>query len=155
MGACIISTSVNYMGPVHSALVFVTAVLCCQGLRAQQLPPAAGVSALPWLRLEKLSATRERPLFTPGRRRAELSTAVQLPAPGVALEEKEKEAEIELTGLIEEDNVTIIFLRTGSQTVILRSGDKFGRWQIEAINKISVQLMDGTKRVRLEMFSAR
>jgi general secretion pathway protein N len=143
------------MGLVRAALIFVAAAVCWQGLCAQTLAFAETPSALPWLKLESLSATRERPLFTPSRRRAELSLATQLPSPSVALEEREKDPEIELTGLIEENNITMIFLRTRSQTVIVRSGDKFGRWQVKAISKISVQLTDGTKQIRLEMFAKR
>jgi general secretion pathway protein N len=137
------------------AFVLVMAALCWLGLHADRHALAETPSALPWLKLESLSATRERPLFTPSRRHAELSLATQLPSPSVALEEKEKDAEIELTGLIEENNVTIVFLRTRSQTVIVRSGDKFGRWQVKAISKTSVQLRDGTKQFNLEMFAKR
>jgi len=143
------------MGFVRAALIFVAAAACWQGLCAQQLSAAERPPALPWLKLETLSATRERPLFAPSRRRVELSFATQLPSPSVAAEEKERDAGIELTGLIEENDVTIVFLRSGSQTVIVRSGDKFGRWQVKAISKTSVQLTDGGKQFRLEMFAAR
>jgi hypothetical protein len=143
------------MGLVRAALIVVIAAVCWQGLCARTLALAETPSALPWLKLETLSATRERPLFAPSRRRAELSLATRLPSPSVALEEKEKDAELELTGLIEENDVTIVFLRSGSQTVIVRSGDKFGRWQVKAISKTSVQLTDGTKQFKLEMFAVR
>src|SRR5262245_13257584 len=112
------------MKPARSGLVLWSAFIWYQGAYAQEQAPAP-LSALPWLKLEQLSATRERPLFTPGRHRAEPPRAPDMPAASVMIDEGPKPPEIELTGLLEEANVTIVFLRTASETVILRSGDKF------------------------------
>jgi hypothetical protein len=60
--------------------------------------------------------------------------------------------QITLTGLLQETNVTIVFLRTASETVIVRSGGKFGRWLVVADSKTSVSLIDGAEQMKLDMF---
>jgi len=139
------------MERVRSALALCAMLICHQGIHAQEQAPGYP-SALPWLRLEQLSATRDRPLFTPGRRRAEPPPAPDLAAAPVRIEEPTRPPQIELTGLIEETDVTIVFLRTASETVIVRSGDKFGRWLVVAESKTSVRLTDGAEQMKLGMF---
>jgi general secretion pathway protein N len=139
------------MKPDRLGLALWSAFIWYQGAYAQEQAPDP-LSALPWLKLEQLSATRERPLFTPGRRRAEPPRIAEIPVAPVTIDEGAKPPEIELTGLLEEADVTIVFLRTSSQTVILRSGDKFGRWLVVADSKTSVKLTDGAEQMRLNMF---
>jgi hypothetical protein len=146
-----VKSGVTRMTSVRSGLAFWFAFIWYQGAYAQEQAPDP-VSALPWLKLEQLSATRERPLFTPGRHRPEPPRPPDTPAASVTIEERTKSPEIELTGLIQETDVTIVFLRTDSETVILRSGDKFGRWLVVADSKTSVKLTDGAEQMRLSMF---
>ncbi|MGA7326280.1 MAG: hypothetical protein WBX25_17810 [Rhodomicrobium sp.] len=136
---------------IRPSLLFVTALVSCRTVHAQESAPGNQLSALPWLKLDSLSATRERPLFAPSRRRAPPQPlAVNLEIPK---DQRAKAPEIELTGLIEGNDITIVFLRTGSQTVVVRSGDKYGRWQVVADSKTSVKLINGEKQIRLEMFA--
>ena len=136
------------------ALAFVAVLVCCQQLHAQELVSGERPSALPRLKLEQLAATRDRPLFTPGRRRAAPPPPPSLPQVLAPVDEEAKAPEIELTGLIEDNDVTIVFLSASSETVIVRSGDKFGRWRVVADSKTSVKLTDGAEELKLEMFAA-
>jgi general secretion pathway protein N len=109
-------------------------------------------SALPWLKLEDLSATRERPLFAPTRRRAP-------PAPPKAVtvvaEHPPETPRMVLTGIIVKPSETIVVLRNvaTSESISLRSGESVGAWRVEAQNDHSVILTDGTQQFTLEMFT--
>jgi hypothetical protein len=108
-------------------------------------------SALPWLKLNDLSATRERPLFAPTRR------GPPPPQPHVATVAPAHPPEtprMVLTGIIVKPSETIVVLRNiaTSESVSLRSGESVGPWRVEAQNDHSVVLSDGTKQFTLEMF---
>jgi hypothetical protein len=109
-------------------------------------------SALPWLKLEELSATRDRPLFAPTRRRP------PPPPPRVvtvAPEHPPETPRMVLTGIIARPTETIIVLRNvaTSESISLRSGETVGPWRVQAQNDHSVILSDGTKQFTLEMFT--
>ena len=122
-------------------------------------------SALPWLNLDSLSATRERPLFAPDRRKP-----VPPPPPVIVADHAANPAEVqqrqsqaaqrqqfELTGIITSNSETIVLLRDAvtSEYVTARSGDTVGRWRISVDSNEAVTLKDGAKEVRLEMFAER
>jgi hypothetical protein len=120
-------------------------------------------SALPWLNLDSLSATRERPLFAPDRRRpappppvvaadqpAEHTESVrQPPAP--------KAQQLELTGIIVSASETIVLLRdpATSESVTVRPGDTVGPWRVSVDSNEAVTLKDGNKELRIEMYAER
>ena len=118
-------------------------------------------SALPWLSLDSLSATRDRPLFVPDRRKAlppppharvaaggnaQRSTLAAVPPPMPHLQ---------LTGIFVDPADTLVFLRDDatSKSVAVHSGDTVGRWRVVADSDFSVKLIDGTREFRLEMFT--
>ena len=108
-------------------------------------------SALPWLKLEDLSATRERPLFAPTRRRP----PPQEQAVTVVVEHPPETPRMVLTGIIVKPSETIVVLRNvaTSESISLRSGESVGAWRVEAQNDHSVILSDGTQQFTLEMFT--
>ena len=108
-------------------------------------------SALPWLKLEDLSATRERPLFAPTRRRP----PPQEQAVTVVAEHPPETPRMVLTGIIVKPSETIVVLRNvaTSESISLRSGESVGAWRVEAQNDHSVILSDGTQQFTLEMFT--
>jgi hypothetical protein len=110
-------------------------------------------SALPWLKLEDLSATRERPLFAPTRRRPPPPPQPQ--AVTVAAERPPETPRMVLTGIIVKPSETIVVLRNvaTSESISLRSGESVGAWRVEARNDHSVILTDGTQQFTLEMFT--
>ena len=107
--------------------------------------------------LQELSATRERPLFSPDRRKEEQQPRASVdptPSPPAA-QQIAQPPQLTLVGTIISSDGTLIFLRDGgsSNLVTLRSGETFGRWQVSALSDSSVQLRDGEQQFKLEMFS--
>ena len=119
-------------------------------------------SALPWLSFDSLSATRERPLFAPDRRKP-------APPPVVAAEQPTEHTEsvrqppapkaqqLELTGIIVSASETIVLLRdpATSESVTARPGDTIGHWRVSVDSNEAVTLTDGNKELRIEMFAER
>jgi hypothetical protein len=113
-------------------------------------------SALPWLKLEDLAATRERPLFREGRRPpyvpppappAEPAPVAQVaPEPGTPIPT--------LKGIIRGGNATLVVLedQMTSESVVVRSGENFGPWQVVAETDRSVRLATGDEQVVLNLY---
>jgi hypothetical protein len=134
------------------ALIALAAVLFAVAALAQQSVPVSQ-SALPWLKLGDLAATRERPLFAPNRR----------PPEGPAPEASEEEAAapqappgpaFALKGIIIQQSETLVLLddMTTSRSVVVRSGENYGRWRVVAESANSVNLADGAEQIHLELF---
>jgi hypothetical protein len=136
---------------IRCALILIAALLATASApaRAEDQRP----SALPWLKLEDLSATRERPLFAPTRRRPPPPSQPQ--AATVAAENPPETPRMVLTGIIVKPSETIVVLRNvvTSQSISLRSGESVGAWRVQAQNDHSVILSDGTQQFTLEMFT--
>jgi general secretion pathway protein N len=125
-------------------------------LYAEEAPPN-DESALPWLRLDELSATRDRPLFAPDRRKNPAVSALPLNnAPEEKDEPKQaKKPQLVLTGIIvSSSSETIALLRDNntSESFAVRSGETIGRWRVLVETNHSVKLQDGAREVELEMF---
>jgi hypothetical protein len=123
---------------------------------AAQLASESRPSALPWLRLEDLAATRERPLFAQDRRPRRIAPPPADPLP-VAAAPPEQEAPKpipSLKGIIVEGESTLVVLEdeSTSESVVVRSGDSFGPWQVVAETDHSVRLAAGGEEVVLELF---
>jgi general secretion pathway protein M len=129
---------------------------------AQNPPPATAAApvaedrtpALRWLKLEDLSATRERPLFAEDRRPRRIAPP---PSDPVAVIEPEPEDAMplpSLKGIIVQGSSTLVLLedQSTSESVIVRSGDNFGPWQVVAENDHTVRLATGTEQVVLDLF---
>jgi len=136
---------------IRCALMLIAALLATASAPARtedQRP-----SALPWLKLEDLSATRERPLFAPTRRRPPPPQQPQ--AVTVAAENPPETPRMVLTGIIVKPSETIVVLRNvaTSESISLRSGESVGAWRVQAQDDHSVILTDGTNQFTLEMFT--
>ena len=134
---------------IRCALILIAALLATAPARAEDQRP----SALPWLKLEDLSATRERPLFAPTRRRPPPPSQPQ--AATVAAENPPETPRMVLTGIIVKPSETIVVLRNiaTSESISLRSGESVGAWRVQAQDDHSVILTDGTNQFTLEMFT--
>jgi hypothetical protein len=124
-------------------------------LHAQEQPPKEQ-SALPWLELNSLSATRDRPLFAPSRRKAvPPPTALQRKPEEVREEvQQSRKPHLALTGIIASSSQSIAFLRdtSTSESIAVHSGETIGRWRVVITTDHSVKLQDGSDEVELEMF---
>jgi general secretion pathway protein N len=138
-----------------SALIAVGLMLIVVQATAEERAPPAG--ALPWLKLDELSATRERPLFAPDRRSAP-PPPPPVAAPVVSAPEKEEAQEagqsLSLRGIIQQGATTLIVLEdTASATsIVVRSGESYGRWRVSVESDDSVKLADGSQELRLRLF---
>jgi hypothetical protein len=121
-------------------------------------------SALPWLNLDSLSATRDRPLFASDRRKPPqppiAAAATDQPAEhteSVPRPEAPKKPQLELTGIIMSASETIVLLHdlATSESVTARAGDSIGRWRISVDSKDAVTLKDGNQELRIEMYAER
>ena len=133
-------------------------LIAVQTAAAGEKAPAAGpASALPWLKLEELSATRERPLFAPDRRPTP-PPPPPVTAPVVSAPEKEEVQEatprLSLRGIIRQGATILVVLEdaASSTSVVVRSGDSYGRWRVSAESDHSVKLADGSQELHLRLF---
>lgn len=111
-------------------------------------------SALPWLKLEDLAATRERPLFAPGRRPPPSPSPPPDPLPVVeAAPEEPKPLPPSLKGIIQQGTSTLVLLEDSgtAEQVFVRSGDRFGPWQVVAESDHTVRLAAGGEQVVLDL----
>ena len=108
-------------------------------------------TALPSLRLESLSATRERPLFVPGRRK---TPQVPIFLPNVEGEKAQKRQRT-LRGIIVTPLQTLVLLRDNStsELVTVPANGTVGRWHVLVDSSYSVKLKDGAEEIKLEMFA--
>jgi hypothetical protein len=143
------------------ALIALALVLVCATAAAQAQAPATEAQpdqmrALPWLKLEDLSATRDRPLFAQSRRPPAPPPAIAVPAVTSRQEEEapDPRPSLSLRGIIRQDSATLVVLEDNdtSESVVVRSGDSYGRWRVTAISDDAVKLADGTDELRLELF---
>jgi general secretion pathway protein N len=111
------------------------------------------------LKLDALSATRERPLFSPTRRRVTPPPAAAIQpavvAPDVRQLMASKEPQLTLTGIIVGPDGTIVLLRdrSTSEFVAVRPGEAVGRWRVSVDSIYAVELRDGERAFKLEMFA--
>ena len=106
-------------------------------------------AALPQLKIEELSATRERPLFVQERR-----PVPPPPAPVAIVTGPPKKQMPLLRGIIVSSLSTIVVLQDAStsDSIIINSGDTFGPWKVVAESDHSVSLTEGDKKISLDLF---
>jgi hypothetical protein len=123
-------------------------------LHAQE-PSSNAQSALPWLQLEALSATRERPLFTPTRRKAAPPAPPIVPAVTREQVQISRKPQFVLTGIIAAPSEMIALLRdtATSESIAVRSGETIGRWRVLVNTDHSVTLQDASGEIELEIFA--
>lgn len=143
------------MGRRRIALVAVFVMTSLRLHAESPLPNQPGQqSALPWLELNGLAATRDRPLFAPDRRGFAPRRVTSLPPeqpPAVLEPQKTQWA---LTGIIEGPVGAIILLHNlvTSEFITLHSGENVGRWRIIAETNYTARLISGKEEITLEMF---
>ncbi len=140
-------------------IVLTLAMMWSNCAHAQDQPqdnlPNGPLSALPWLNLDSLSATRERPLFAPDRRKpAPPPVVAAVPVHPEAARQAPRQAKLELTGVIVSGLETIVLLRdpATSESVAVHPGEKVGRWLVSVDTNDNVTLKDGDEELRLEMY---
>jgi hypothetical protein len=123
-------------------------------LHAQEQPPKEQ-SALPWLELDALSATRDRPLFAPTRRKAMPPPVLQTKPEVREVVQQSRKPHLTLTGIIASSSETIALLRdtSTSESIAVHSGETVGRWRVVINADHSVKLQDGSDEIQLEMFA--
>jgi general secretion pathway protein N len=105
--------------------------------------------ALSWPRLDELSATRDRPLFTPDRRREPpprpTATVFQPPQP---------RPQFALKGIVAEGTATFVVLEdmNSSESIVVRAGEKMGDWRVTIDTERSVRLIGEGEEIKLQMF---
>ena len=118
-------------------------------------------SAFPWLRLQDLTATRERPLFSPDRS----APAAAPPAPEPAVVEAEPEPEpeadvaeaepptVRLAGVVANGEIRIALLEdpASSEIVRLSPGEAIADWILVEIQPRAVLLRHGEQELRVVM----
>jgi general secretion pathway protein N len=122
--------------------------------QAQNQLPTESHSALPWLNLDSLSATRERPLFAPDRRKSAPPPAAAVSVHPETVQAQAPQATLELTGIVVSRLETVVLLRdpATSESIAIHPGEKVGRWLVLVDSNDNVTLKDGTEELRLEMY---
>jgi hypothetical protein len=140
-----------------ACIALVSLLIAAPAAGQTQAPPAeAELRALPWLKLEDLSATRDRPLFAQSRR-PPASPPLAVAAPVAAPQEEaapDPRPNLSLRGIIRQESATLVVLEDNakSESIVVRSGDTYGRWRVTAISDDAVKLADGAEELRLELF---
>ena len=113
-------------------------------------------SALPWLDLKKMSATRDRPLFVQDRRKFVPPVAV-VPAASrsASINRERKRPQLTLMGIIDGPDGTFILLQDASTSNFLtvRSGENIGAWRVVADGSYGAKLINGKDEITLEIFA--
>jgi hypothetical protein len=124
-------------------------------LHAEEQSTNPSQSAVPWLSLDALSATRDRPLFAPNRHKPAPPSAVATQASSAIVAPQPQKPQFALVGIIVTSSETIVLLRDPSkpELVSVRSGDSLGHWQVLADSNYTAKLTDGKQQFTLQMFA--
>jgi hypothetical protein len=135
------------------ALLRCASLIVAAGVALFAVWPARGVERLP--SLEALSATRDKPLFSPTRQKPpEITAAVAMREP----EDKpvaESTPQYELAGIIAGADEVMVLLRDPKrdELIKIRSGDRIGDWEVLAMSNYSVRLQNGQRKIDIQIFS--
>jgi hypothetical protein len=113
-------------------------------------------SAIPGLQLDALSATRERPLFIPERRKlTPPSTALSSSNEGKDEVRRPQRPQLVLTGIIVSSSQTIVVLHdpNTSESISVRSGDTVGPWRVLVDSDHSVKLQGDAAEFELNILA--
>lgn len=137
------------------------AALAATALAARaQIPeaeePAAVAGPFPWLTLEDLSETRDRPLFSPTRRPPPVAEPEPEP---VVVEEPEEDAppadppKIRLAGVVLGGTAPVALIEDYDTETLLpfRSGAVIAEWTLATIEPRAIVLRHGDQELRLEI----
>lgn len=143
-----------------AALVAILAAGLAAPSRAADASEAGLANPLAVLSLEQLSATRERPLFSPARRLP--AAPVPAPAPpepvpvAAAPAPPQPAPALALLGIIADQDGARALVRTGasSEVLRLRLGDAVESWTVAEIGRTELVLQLGDRRETVGLFSS-
>jgi len=140
------------------AFCVILIIVCGLRLHAEEQLPDHQPSALPWLNFDSLSATRERPLFAPDRRKSPPLPAFVAPSLPIAASpapQEEQKPQLTLMGIIVAPSETFVLLRDRrtSEELTVRSGDAVGAWRVLVDSNYAVIFKDANREFKLEMFA--
>lgn len=117
-----------------AAAVLMAASAHAEGGPAEGAPSGDGLSNPLWaLPLDALSATRERPLFSPSRR-PDASVAVVTTGAETKIVAVSGEAPFTLIGtVVGEPNIAVLVDKASNETVRLREGAEHGGWTLVSV----------------------
>jgi general secretion pathway protein N len=150
--------AVSYPGPRAQTFVLVDAA----GDPIPEVEPpaeAARPTPFPWLTLDLLSATRDRPLFSPDRRGVEPEPEVvepepePEPEPEVAAEPDTPPPRVRLAGVVISGPLRIAMLHDEEEdeVVRLREGQSFSDWTLVSVAPRSVVFRHGSQEHTVEL----
>src|SRR5204863_3922704 len=103
--------------------------------------------------LEELSATRERPIFSPSRRPAAVTAAAHVPPPQAAKPPEPERPQLSLVGTIAGVKESFgIFLDRSADTVLrLKTGEDYKGWILRAVHGREIVLEKGDRTATLAL----
>jgi hypothetical protein len=154
---CVIAQECGTRGKcVSSNMRAVTAVVLILLLSTRLCAEERGLtSAVPSLSLDTLSATRDRPLFAPNRRKPAPSHTPATPSLSSIVSQQPQKPQLALMGIIVTGSETIVLLENTntSEVATVRSGESVGPWQVVADSNYTVKLTDGKQEFTLQIFA--
>ncbi len=135
---------------IGSAALLVIAAVSFIASAAAQSPTAPAKPSIEPSPLEELSATRERPLFIPGRRPPSVKVEPNAPAPIT----EDETLPFQLTGTVLGPDYRVAILRQNGtpEELRLRVGETIKGWTIEEVGDQYVVVRGHGKRVRAWLF---
>jgi general secretion pathway protein N len=139
------------MSRVAFALIIAATLALPRAALAQDAAADTQVRSFALPPLQELQATRQRPLFSPGRK-PDAQIAARPDAPVV--EEAAGAQPFDLTGIVMGADRAIAILRNREtqETVHLRQGEAAEEWSVEEIASRYVVLRNEDRQVRLQLF---
>lgn len=131
------------------------ALVLAATVAAAQSPEAADPSLNPasTLRRSDLTGFRERPLFTPSRRRPPDPVDVA-PAPAAAPPARRQAPNVRLAGVMESDlDAVAILQQPGGPRLSVRVGDRVEGWLVTAVEPQKITLRDGDRQQDYRLFA--
>jgi general secretion pathway protein N len=119
-------------------------------------PDALLINSLAAWPLERLTATRDRPLFSPSRRPAVTLPAVRsLPAPRPAVQAPSiAPPDVVLFGTVVHGEEMRAIIKTPADRIVrLKPGDDVEGWKVTKIDRRRVVLSSGPRSIELSLFS--
>jgi hypothetical protein len=118
----------------------------------QQVRPDAIANPLAALSLDRLTATQERPLFAPGRRRPVVAAPAVVAAPPPPAPPEPPKFTLYATLIGEQEAEAVIRTESGGKIVRVRVGDDVGGWQITEIAARQVVIERHDRSLTVAMF---
>lgn len=133
--------------PVAASCLYLAMVLApAPPTDAQSKPPVVLDNPVAALSLDQLSATRERPLFSPSRRALRPPIVSNLRPSGLRAPSLPPKIELHGTVIDADETLAIVYSAADNQTLRLHLGDEIGGWKVAVIDerKLVLSLEDRT-----------